>query len=971
MAFLDALRSRLHRFRWPLRVVAGFYVLYAAFGFLVLPGILQRKLVAGLSTALHREVRVARVKVNPLALSATVEGLEIRGRRGGPWISCARIYANAELWPLLARTAELKALELDRPKIALVLDEQGRPEFADLLPARDAAAPAPKPAPEGRPWVLALDRFQLREGAVDFSDASPKEDFRSALGPLNLSLRDFRTSVGAKGGGRFEAWTEAGERIAWEGSLVAEPFRSEGVLTVSKLQLPKYAPYLHESVNLDVRSGRLDLTVPYRFTLAPTPSLQLSGGSGSLGDLVVAERGGAEALKLPRLGLEDLRGDLMKPELAVGRVVLGGADLVVARRADGVLNWTRLLELPPGVKPKPKDPKAKPLALTVKELALEQASIRWRDALPPRPVDLALTAVDLNLQGLSLDPKGQAELAFTARVGDAGRLGLKGTVKPLAASADLQADLEGVALPPVDPYLAPATDLRFHTGRVGLKGRVRLAFEGQPTDGVAYRGDAWVDQLEAADGRDREVALRWKRLALRGLDAGTAPLAVKLKALEWVEPEGRLVVATDGTTNVGRALGLKPEVQPATAVATPPSPKGTGAPLPLAIGLVTVKGGRLSFIDRGLTAAGFPAAALLLSDLEGQYEQLDLLPGAAKPARSQLRFTGKAGGVGPLLIEGKAYPFRTDQDTDVRVSLTGADLTDLDPYSRRYLGYALQKGKLGAGLRLHIQQRKLSAVAQAKLDQLTLGDKVASADATWIPVKLALALLRDRHGVIEMELPVDGTLDDPDFHYGPAVWKALLNLLAKAATSPFTMLGNLFGGGADLSAVAFAPGKAELGPEAAKVVQGLVTSLAERPSIALDLEGAADPVADGAALRRAAFEAKVRAEAAKLAGRPGDGAFVPSSAQREAALRSLHRAAFPPDPKGPKAPEPPLAEVETRLLGGQAEDPEALRALADARAEAVQKALLAAGAPLDRVFLATGTLKAEQARASKVWFAVK
>lgn len=970
MAFLDALRSRLRRFRGPLRLLGGLFALYALFGFLVLPGILQRRLVAGLSSALHREVRIAKVKVNPLALSLTVEGLEIRTRRGGPWISCARLYANAELWPLLTRTAALKALELDRPKWILALDEQGRPEFMDLLPEEGAARPAPV-EPAGRPWTLALARFQIREGALDFSDAGPKEDFRSALGPLNLSLRDFRTAVGARSGGRFEAWTEAGERLAWEGHLVAEPFSSEGTLTVARLQLPKYAPYLHESLNLDVRSGRLDLTVPYRLTLTPRPSLRLTGGTGTLAELVVAERGGAEALKLPRLGLEDLRGDLMKPELVLGRVVLTGAELSVTRRADGSLNWTRLLAPPPGAKPKPEDPEAKPLALTVKALALQQASIRWQDAVPPRPVDLALTAVDLSLQGLSLDPKDPAELAFTARLGDTGRLGFHGRVRPLATTAELQVEVEGVALPPLDPYLAPTTDLRFHAGRVGFKGRARLAFEGKRTDGVAYLGDVWVDQLEAADGRDREVALRWKRLTLRGLDATTAPLAVKLRTLDWVEPEGRLVVAADGTTNVGRALGLTPEVQPATAVAAPPSPKGEGAPLPLAIGLMTVKGGRLSFIDRSLTAAGFPAAALLLSDLDGQYEQLDLMPGAAKPARSQLRFTGKAGGVGPLLIEGKAYPFRTDQDTDVRVSLTGADLTDLDPYSRRHLGYILQKGKLGAGLRLHIQQRRLSAVATAKLDQLTLGDKVQSPDATWIPVKLALALLRDRHGVIEMELPVDGTLDDPDFHYGPAVWKALTNLLAKAATAPFALLGNLFGGGADLSAAPFAPGSAALTPEGTAAIQGLAKSLEERPGLALELEGAADPVADGAALRRAAFEGRVLAEAARLAGRAGDGAFAATPAQREAALRSLHRAAFPPDPKAPKAPEPPLAEVETRLLGAQAEDPEALRALAGARAEAVQKALIAAGAPVERVFLVTGTLSATQARAAKVWFAVK
>ncbi|MBI3131616.1 MAG: DUF748 domain-containing protein [Acidobacteria bacterium] len=968
MAFQDSLRSLLRRFRWPLRILGGLYALYALFGFLILPGILQRRLVAGTSAALHREVRIAKVKVNPLALSLTLEGLEIRTRKGGPWVSCARIYANAELWPLLARTAKVKDLELDRPRWVLTLDEQGRPEFMDLM-APDAEADKPKVVAEGAPWILALDHFALREGRVDFTDASPKEDFKSALGPLSLSLHDFRTSVGSRSGGRFEARTEAGERIAWEGSLVAEPFSSQGTLKVTQLLLPKYAPYVHESVNLDVKSGRLDLTLPYTFTLAPAASLRLTGGSGSITDLAVAERGGAQALRLPGLSLDGLAGDLLKPELIIGRLALSGGDLDVSRRADGTLNWTRLLDLPPGVKPKPKDPNAKPLALTVKELALVKASLRWEDAVPPRPVALAMTEVDLTLKGLSLDPQGNAGLTFTAKLGETGRLGLQGTVKPLAAAADLQADVEGIALPAVDPYLSPATDLRINQGRIGLKGRLRADFSGQKTDGITYAGDVWVDQLEAADGRDREVALRWKRLALKGLEAATAPLSVKLKTLDWIAPEGRLVIAPDGTTNVNRAFKIEPEAPPApTAAVVQPTPKVAGAAMPLTINLMKVAQGRLSFIDRSLS----PNAALLLSDLEGTYDQLSSAPGA----RSQVLFTGKAGGVGPLRIEGKAYPLRTDEDTDVRMSLQGAELTDLDPYSRKYLGYTLQKGKLGANLRLHIQKRKLSAVAQAKLDQLYLGDKVESKDATWIPVKLGLALLRDRHGVIDMEVPVDGSLDDPNIHWGGMAWKALLNLFAKAATSPFSLLGNLFGGGADLSSVAFAPGESELTADAPKVIQGLVKSLQERPALGLELEGAADPLADGGALRRRVLEDRVRAQAWSLAGKGGaaDSAYVPSAPARATALRALHDKAFPVpprDPKATKAPEAPLTEVESRLLGSIPEDAEALRLLAEARTDVVQKALMEAGVPGDRVFAVKGTLKPEQGKTSKVWFAVK
>jgi hypothetical protein len=240
-------------------------------------------------------------------------------------------------------------------------------------------------------------------------------------------------------------------------------------------------------------------------------------------------------------------------------------------------------------------------------------------------------------------------------------------------------------------------------------------------------------------------------------------------------------------------------------------------------------------------------------------------------------------------------------------------------------------------------------------------------------VKLALALLRDRKGVIALEVPVTGSLDDPDVHYGQLVWKVLLNVLGKVATSPFTALGNLFGGGADLSAVAFAPGSAQVDEAGRKVLAGLVKSLEERPDLGLELEGASDSAADGSVLRRASFDAKLRAKAWTLEGKVGapSADYQPTLGQRDAALRALHAAAFPVDPKAPKAPEPPLPEMEARLLGQEQDDPEALRQLAEARADAVQAALLALNAPKERVFPVKGTLKADQAKAAKVWFAVR
>jgi hypothetical protein len=298
-------------------------------------------------------------------------------------------------------------------------------------------------------------------------------------------------------------------------------------------------------------------------------------------------------------------------------------------------------------------------------------------------------------------------------------------------------------------------------------------------------------------------------------------------------------------------------------------------------------------------------------------------------------------------------PLRNDLDTDVVLKIQGADLTDFTPYTGKYLGYTVQKGKLDVDARLRIDHRNLKAENAVKLDQFYLGEKVPSPDATHLPVKLGLAILRDRKGVIAFDLPVEGSLDDPNVKYGKLVWKAIFGLLGKIATSPFTLLGNLFGSDAgDLSSLAFAPGSATLDAAATAKLQALAKALHERPELRLEVEGAVDANPDGAALRKAGLEAllrRTRASALKLT----EEGPLPSG-ERERWIRAAYEAAFPPpkEAKGARpAPPPPPAEMEQRLLGSLKVDPFDLAQLADARAKgALAWLLTTAKADPERIF---------------------
>ena len=951
-----SLSAFLRRWRRTLLALAALYGLWILAGFFLVPALARPRLEREVSAALKRPATVAKVRFNPFTFGATVEGLRVAERGGGDWITLRRLYVNPDVLRLLRRTVGFSLIEVDGLTVRAALDPEGRLNFQDLL-EEDKTAPAQEAAPSA--WVLDVRRFQLQEGRVEFTDRSAGSPFHTVLGPIAFRLESLRTEVGHRSGVALEAWTEAKEHVAWKGDLGFQPFASKGTLLVENLSLPKYRPYEQEQVSSEIRSGTGTARAQYRFEWSKARHLlELSGLELSVKDLKVAERGAAEpAIELPTLDLKDGKADLLVPSVELGSITAEQGVVRVQAAKDGALNLARLFAPP---RPKEKKPDEKPLQLLVRNLDLRGFRLGWEDLGPARPVKVEATDVNLHWKDLSLDPKASSQASLDLKLGT-GSLKVEGSLAPLRATGDLQLKAEGLELAPWDPYLDTALDLRLASGKLGADGRMRFAFEGRRTDGVTYRGAASVLGLEARDAALNEPFVRWKALRLTGADIRTAPMTVAVQAVDWTEPEGRLVMQPDGSTNVARALRLAAEGKPpaVTAAAVPATP--AAAP-DLAIEKLAIAGGRLSFIDRSVQ----PNAALVLSDLEGSYLGLSGRPDAV----SKVDFKGRAGGLAPITITGHAMPLRHDLDTDVALKIQGADLTDFTPYTGKYLGYTVQKGKLDVDARLRIDHRNLKSENAVKMDQFYLGDKVQSPDATHLPVKLGLAILRDRRGVIAFDLPIEGNLDDPDVKYGKLVWKAIFNLLGKIATSPFTLIGKLFGGSdtGDLSSLAFAPGASSLDAPATAKLQALAKALHERPELRLEAEGAADEGQDGGALRKVALEALLRRTRAQEL-KTEEAALPP--AERERWIKAAYEAAFPaPKPaKGEKpAPPPPPAEMEQRLLGVQKVDPADLAQLADTRAKGALAWLLDTGkADPARIF----QVRTGQAKGAAVAFSLK
>jgi hypothetical protein len=311
------------------------------------------------------------------------------------------------------------------------------------------------------------------------------------------------------------------------------------------------------------------------------------------------------------------------------------------------------------------------------------------------------------------------------------------------------------------------------------------------------------------------------------------------------------------------------------------------------------------------------------------------------------------------------------------------DLTPLDPYAGKHLGYGLQKGKLDLDLAYKVQDRALQSGNVARFDQFTLGDATNSPDATSIPVRLALALLKDRDGVILIDVPIEGRTDDPEFKLGRVIWRTVLNVLVKVATSPFSALASLVGGSKeDISLVEFTPGEARLDEAALKRIDLLAKSLAQRPGLSLELEASADADVDGAAIRRLHLERSLRRQKLEARGdQPTQEAVEAAQVlpeERPRLVEALFRKAFPPPASPPKAtpgvppPAPPTAaEQEARLLEATSVLPEELPSLAASRDGSVRQALLGAGLDPARLFSVQGGDRAKKERGARAYFSVK
>ena len=656
-----------------------------------------------------------------------------------------------------------------------------------------------------------------------------------------------------------------------------------------------------------------------------------------------------EALQAGPVVLRDLQVDLAAQRIDIGELHNTQTRLALWRDGQGALQWL----LPPqlaAAKPTPARSRApeKPWLARLARLSVADLAVRFEDRSGKTPAVQLIEGLSLSGEQLGNEPGRKGRLSLKARVNRQGQLAVEGSVQAQPLDLALKIDAQSLPLMPLQAYFDDYLNVAVTRGQVTARGEASVRqIRGEWQAG--YRGMLTLGDFLAVDRVNQADFLKWKSLYVGGIDFRSQPLAVDVAEIALSDFYSRLILDAQGQLNLQQIV-RRPEAAPeGTAV-----PADTGAsptaPPPIRIARVTLQNGNVHFSDWFVK----PNYSVNVGKLAGRITGLS----SAEDSVAALELRGAYANAAPVRVEGVLNPLSANPRLDLKAEVQGVDLVGFSPYAGKYAGYAIEKGKLSLNVAYKLENRQLSADNRLFIDQFTFGEPVESPDATKLPVNLALALLKNNRGEIDINLPIAGSLDDPQFSVGGLIVKVIVNLFVKAVTSPFALLGSMFGGGEELSTVDFAPGRNSLTPAAEKKLAALAKALQARDALKLEIGGRADPDVDREGLKRVAIERAMKAEKARdLQKQTGEGrsleAIEIAPAERATYLKRVYRDARFPKPRNliGLQKELPTEEMEKLLLTHLPAGDDELTQLATQRAEAVQAWLVEQGAPLGRLFM--------------------
>ena len=762
--------------------------------------------------------------------------------------------------------------------------------------------------------VVTIDTLNLSQAVLHLKDLSNREPFSTTISRLDLMVENVGLGTDRMAAYQLSLQTDAGETASLQGTASLTPLQAAGEVALTEIKASRYAPYVQDRLGFNTTSGRLSLSGNFRFRQAePSPQVTIAGLRLTAHDLDLQDKKNAASIfSLGRLDVADTTFDLSGRTIRLGSLGLEDTQFFCRREKDGRLNWvdafTPLSSRPTNASEQATNPIvesetdgfAEPFVIQLAAVDFSDVTVDVVDLVPQEPVHLRMDKLTLSATDLSSAPgqTGRATLRFDWAESGLVQIGGKVALNPMAL--DLTVDIKALDMRPFQPYLSDHAGLVVVQGLFSSNGQLQLIQENTDAlPGVTYQGNAEIGQFASIDRKNANDFLNWKGLRFDSLNVKTNPLMVSVDQVRMADFFARVIVDSQGSLNLVTLLEppATPSTNndPSTAAKRGMDNKAHKQNRPeIRIDQIHFSGGDVDLSDQFIK----PNFRARFQQLSGQISGL----ASIEEKRADVLLEGLWGSNAPVKISGQINPLIDNPFVDLNLNISDIELSPFSPYSGKYIGYILEKGMLTFSVDYLMADRKLEGKNSIYINQLTLGDAVESPDAVNLPIKLAVALLKDRDGNIQLDLPVSGSLDDPRFKVSKVVLKVLKNLIVKIVSSPFAALSNLTGGqGEELSYLEFDAGDSTINAENSEKLDNLAKILFERPALNLDIQGTTALLPDRQGLQAQLLENQLKAKKLQQMIKTGKSAVPPekiilSDNERSALLRSVFDSAGIPKP---------------------------------------------------------------------------
>ena len=901
----------------------------------------------------YKKGKNSRTPTLTLAGGMTLKKVALENKDGRPLLALPGLDILIAPSGLLSGQVNLIKVLAHNPELHLGRDRSGIINIRPFIHEEGRNKVVPEKVAPKKAKIINARNISITGGKVFFSDLSFVEPFNTVLDPIDLNINDFSNGPGRKARYKLSIRTDAGEQIQFAGDFSLDPFQSEGQIDFKDIVVKRYSPYYEDYILFDIIDSVLRFKTDYSYAKHKGQTeAGLSNLNLLLSSVKLKKRGeDKDFLSIPVVSIKETRVDIQKREIEIGELFTEKGQVDLRRAKNGDLNLLTLVSgRPDHGRSEVLDKveiKERPFQVTLKKILVEQYAIGMEDLVPPQPVRIALKEINLQVKEFSTKKDKKAEISFSFHLGKKGRFSARGPVGIDPIFADLKLGLKEINIRPFEPYFSDKLNIIVNDGGISTAGRLVAGYLAGDEINVSFKGEASLNNFSSLDRVNGEDFLRWRSFYLSDIDFSSSPFHLDIAKIAVTDFYSSLIVNTDGTLNIQDILKDE-DVKTKSPVSTPSQEeesdveKDAGITERIRVGMVTLQGGRIHFVDKHIK----PNYSAMLSEIGGRVSALSSKE--TKPADVSLM--GKLDKYGPLEITGKINPLKEDLFVDLKIKLKHVELSSMTPYSGKYVGYTIEKGKLYLDLKYRLAGKKLDAENKVFLDQFTFGDRVESPHATNLPVNFAIALLKNRKGEINLDIPLRGNIGDPDFSLGRIIIKMLVNLIMKAVTSPFALLQAIVGVGDDFSFLEFDYGSHIIDEHSLKKIDALVKALHERPSLILEIKGHVDMEKDWEGLRQNFLKKKLRSQKLRIMIEKGLPA-VPidditiDPGEYQTYLELAYRAAKFPKPRNITGLEKklPQNEMEKLMLTNIDIKDADLRLLAFRRAENIKEYILRSG----------------------------